>query len=83
MRQRMQLRFLLVLGPSPQVHYRHWKMCSRPKALERLTGNMTKSCAQYFVTPDDFLEALLQCRHVQRTTQTYRFQKVIGMAAEP
>ena len=71
------------VGTVLQVYDRHRKACGRPNDLERLAGNVGKSCAQDFVTPDDFLKALLQGRHLQGAAQTYRFQQVIGMATEP
>ena len=83
LRQRIYLRFLLMWGQFLQVHSRHGKTCGQSNDLEGLAGNGGKSCAQDFMTPDDFLEALLQCHHLQGTAQTYCFQQVVGMTTEP
>ena len=74
---------MCALGQPLQVYIRYRNAYGLPNDLERLAGNISKCCAQDFVTPDNFLEALHQGLYLKGAVQTYSFQQVVGMLTEP
>src|SRR5262245_3867255 len=74
-------RFLIGVIETLQIYCWQWKLENRTNKLRRLSVDDSEGGSQDFVTANDFVERLLQCRHVKQSRQTKCERDVIGSIA--